>query len=225
MPKAEEAPVTTQKQSSYEYTITLGPPVRMRKQIYFSPKEIRHLAIAALLVMGVGLSYGISGFAQMNSTIMLVVFTVILAVSFFVHEIAHKITAQRRGLWAEFRLTMWGALLTLIFMVLPVIFKIISPGAVMIAGPAQRDEIAKISIAGPITNIALALILLSVAFVPSTYSFIFFLGAFLNAWIALFNLIPIGILDGFKVFSWDKKSWALAFTTSLALTAVSSMFV
>jgi Zn-dependent protease len=50
---------------------------------------------------------------------------------------------------------------------------------------------------------------------------IFAFAAFFNAWIALFNLIPLGILDGFKVFMWDKKSWVLAFTASLFLLIIS----
>jgi Zn-dependent protease len=47
------------------------------------------------------------------------------------------------------------------------------------------------------------------------------LAAFFNAWIALFNLIPLGILDGFKIFQWNKKDWVLAFTSSLILMIIS----
>jgi Zn-dependent protease len=218
----EEAPVVVQTPSSYEYTVTFGQPRRAKGRIYFSPKELEHLAIAALLVVGIGLSIGLysSFFGEVNWTLTVAAFTVILTASFFMHEIAHKITAQRQGLWAEFRLTLWGAVLTLISVILPI--KIISPGAVMIAGSARNDEIGKISIAGPATNIILSTVLLSVAFVPSPYSGLLFLGAFFNAFfIALFNLIPIGILDGYKIFSWDKKVWALAFALSAALTLVS----
>jgi len=31
----------------------------------------------------------------------------------------------------------------------------------------------------------------------------------LNLWLGAFNMLPIVILDGQKVFSWDKKIWAL----------------
>lgn len=216
-PKVKEIPVTTQKQSSYKYTITLGPTVRMGKQIYFSPKEIRHLAIASLLVVGIGLSSGI--FIQMDQPLMIALCAVILTASFFTHEIAHKITAQRRGLWAEFRLTLIGAVITLISIIS--IFKIISPGAVMIAGSARREDIGKISIAGPATNIILSTMLLSVAFLPTEYALVLLLGAAINASIALFNLIPAGILDGFKIFAWNKKIWTSAFILSLALTVLS----
>jgi Zn-dependent protease len=222
----QEAPVVLQTPSSYEHTVTFGQPRRAKGRIYFSPKELKHLAIAALLVAGIGLSLVLYSdiLAQADWTITLAVFTFILTASFLTHEIAHKITAQRRGLWAEFRLTLWGAVLTLISVILP--FKIISPGAVMISGPARNDEIGKISLAGPATNIVLSTVLLGVAFVPSPFSWVFLFGAFFNATsIALFNLIPMGILDGFKIFSWDKKVWALAFAASLALTVVSGMFL
>ena len=149
----------------------------------------------------------------------------VLTTSFFVHEIAHKVTAQRRGLWAEFRLTLWGSLLTAAFMVLPVFFKIISPGAVMISGPASSDDIGKISIAGPLTNIIFASVFLAVAFVPAPIYWVFVAGAFLNGYIALFNLIPIGFLDGFKILKWNKTVWATAFIASVALTAFSYLLV
>jgi len=40
---------------------------------------------------------------------------------------------------------------------------------------------------------------------------------------AVFNLIPFGILDGYKIFSFNKKIWALAFTASAALTILTYM--
>jgi Zn-dependent protease len=231
-PKMELARASKQEESamgqgpnSFEYTVTFGQPRRGKGRIYFSPKELKHLAVAALLVIGIGLSYGLySDISGQGWVFTVAAFTVILTVSFFMHEIAHKVTAQRRGLWAEFRLTLWGAALTLISVITP-FFKLISPGAVMISGSARNDEIGKISIAGPAVNLILASVLLGAAFLPSPYSGMLFLGAFFNAWIAVFNLIPFGIFDGFKIFSWDKKVWALAFAASAALTVFSYVYV
>jgi Zn-dependent protease len=145
-------------------------------------------------------------------------FAVILTVSFLMHEIAHKIAAQREGLWAEFRLTLIGAILTLISVITP-LFKIISPGAVMISGFGDKKNIGKTSIAGPLTNITLSTIFIVInsLFPQQMVAFI----AFFNAWIAVFNLIPLGILDGFKIFTWDKKNWVLIFTASLILLTIS----
>lgn len=147
------------------------------------------------------------------------VFALVLTASFLVHEMAHKIIAQKNGLWAEFRLTTWGAVITLISVVLP--FKLISPGAVMISGPAQLDEVGKISIAGPSINLALCAVLLGAALVPSPYLSLFTFTAYINATIAVFNLIPIGILDGYKIFSWNRKVWALAFAVAVAFAVPS----
>ena len=211
------------KPTSYEYKITYGQPRRTRGHIYFSPKEIKHLTIAILLVIGVGLSYVLlSDNLGSNWLLIASASAAILTTSFFVHEMAHKITAQKRGLWAEFRLTLWGSLLTAVFMILPYAFKIISPGAVMISGPASVDDIGKISIAGPITNIFFSAVFTGAAFIPNNpVSWVFVVGAFINGYIAVFNLIPIGILDGYKIFNWNKTIWGIAFAASTVLTAVS----
>jgi Zn-dependent protease len=213
----QEDAVVFQEPSSYEYRVTYGVPRRATGRIYFSPKELKHLVLGTLLVIGISLSFGFGALGQEDWAVVLSALAIVITLSFFTHEIAHKFTAQRRGLWAEFRLTVWGAVLTCISIFLP--FKIISPGAVMIFGPASMDEIGKISIAGPVTNLVLSIVFFgAVPFVPVAYSWIFAVGAFFNAYIALFNLIPLGILDGFKIFHWNKMVWALAFAISVTLT-------
>jgi len=223
MPKEEASTVVVQKQEPFEYTVSYVP-VKMKKRIYFSNIEIKHLTIAAFLVIGVGLSLGLfSTLSYASSSIdysLLFAFAMLLTASFLAHEIAHKIAAQKEGLWAEFRLTLIGAILTMISIVTP-LFKIISPGAVMISGFGDTKSIGKTSIAGPLTNIALSMIFLTLNYLFHQYLPIFMFVAFFNAWIALFNLIPFGILDGFKVFTWDKRSWVLVFAFSLILTITS----
>jgi Zn-dependent protease len=113
---------------------------------------------------------------------------------------------------------MWGSVMTLIFAFLPI--KFISPGAVMIAGPAERKEIGEISVAGPLINIALSLVFFGAGFASGPYSSIFIFGGFFNAYIAAFNLIPFGVLDGHKIFNWNKIIWGLAFAVSAALTVI-----
>jgi Zn-dependent protease len=218
-PKEEEAQVVL-RPSRYEYKVTFGPTLRSEKRVYFSRKEVMHLTIAALLVIIVGVSsvlYG-GGWAQVSFAMSVVVFTVILMLSFFIHEMAHKIAAQRSGLWSEFRLTLWGSFLTLIFAFLPI--KFISPGAVMIAGAAEGKKIGEISIAGPMINIIMSILFLGAASASGSFYPIFIFGGFFNAYIAAFNLIPFGILDGHKIFNWNKIIWGLAFAMSAALTVV-----
>jgi Zn-dependent protease len=218
-PKQEEYDVVS-RPATYEYRVTFESARQRGGPVYFSPKEVKHLAIAALLVIAVGVLSGLYGgiISSVSLTVSIAAFTVILTMSFFIHEMAHKITAQRKGLWSEFRLTLWGSVMTLIFAFLPI--KLISPGAVMIAGAAERKEIGKISIAGPITNIVLSILFLSTAFVSGPLFPIFLFGGFFNAYIASFNLLPFGILDGQKILNWSKIIWGLAFATSAALTAI-----
>jgi Zn-dependent protease len=224
--KKEEQQIIVQRQGPYQYKVAYLPPGPAARKIRFSNKEINHLTVAALLVIGIGLSWGIlpNTYGKIGEPLMLAAFTAILTASFFVHEIAHKIVAQRKGFWAEFRLTLIGAILTLFSIASP-LFKIISPGAVMVAGFPDTNSIGKISVAGPATNITLSTIFLGTAFLAPQYNFMFFPGAAFNAWIALFNLIPFGMLDGFKVFLWNKKAWALVFTASLILTIISYKFI
>lgn len=214
--------IVIQRQEPREFSVTYVPVEPARKsKIYFSKKEIQHLAIAALLVAGIALSLAIS--PDFKMTIMEpIIFTALAAtvvVSFFAHELAHKIAAQRSGYWAEFRLTLMGAILTLISIISP-FFKVISPGAVVISGFAGKETLGKVSIAGPAANIALATMLLVGHFLSphGGLASVLLFGAAFNAWIALFNLIPLGILDGFKVFLWSKRVWVSAFAASLILT-------
>jgi len=171
--------------------------------------------------MGVALSF-IPQFADRRPELMppeiLAILVIVFTLSFLLHELAHKISAQRFGLWAEFRLTMQGALITLLSMLLP--FKIISPGAVMIAGPMTRESAGKIGLAGPLTNIILSTICTIIA--VTTQNAFFWIIAWINAFIALFNLIPFSIMDGLKVFWWNKIAWSTVFIVSMALTIFTS---
>ncbi len=219
--------MTNQSYGSYSYSYVYGKDLYKRKNhIYTSPKELKHIAVAAALVIGIGFSIGIygnffGGFLAAWTWDVMAVFAAIMTASFLVHEIAHKIMAQKKGMWAEFRLTTWGAVLTLVSVFLP--FKMISPGAMMIGGSVPNGEdLVKISIAGPITNLIFASSLLGFAFaLPfSPMVFMLYFAAYINAFMAVFNLIPFGILDGYKIFSFNKKIWALAFATSVTLAIV-----
>jgi Zn-dependent protease len=228
------AEVFAPARASYEYSISYGPGRTNKRRIYTTPKEIMHLIPAAVLIIAIGFSivlysnyfYGPnSSFAAWGLT-EISIFAVLLTASFLIHEMAHKVIAQRQGLWAEFRLTSWGAAMTLVSVFTPI--RLISPGAMMIAGPARLNEVGKISIAGPITNISLSLAFIVASFMQVSYSsywVLFLILASFNAFIAVFNLIPFGILDGFKIFSWNKKVWILGFAAAAALAVYTYLFV
>ena len=167
--------------------------------------------------MGVGFTYFLTSEKDLLS---LAILSIAFMLSFLLHELAHKFSAQYFNLWAEFRLTLQGALITLISMFLP--FKIIAPGAVMIAGSATRETVGKTSLAGPVTNIILSILCIMIAAVGPS---LFLIVAFINAFLAVFNLIPFGIMDGLKVFRWNKAFWATAFTAAAALTVYTYAFM
>lgn len=209
------------EEAPYEYQVTYTPP--RSTKFGFSSTEIKHLTISALLAMGVGLSVFFRvdyWHAEYTDPIILLVLALVFASVFLLHEIAHKLVAQHFGLWAEFRLLLIGALLTLFSVFFPI--KFVAPGAVMIAGSANEEIVGKTSVAGPLTNITLSLVSFTVAFLlPSQsvqcFQIAIFSAAF-NSWIALFNLLPIAMLDGLKVFKWSKIIWGMTFAMSVLLT-------
>ena len=181
--------------------------------------ELKHLTIGGLLVLGVGLSFiPYVELARSAWPTIIAGLAITFTLSFLLHELAHKFSAQHFGLWAEFRLTMQGALITLLSMFLP-FFKIISPGAVMIAGPVTKETAGKTALSGPLTNILLSTIFatFAVAFQNEFFWTITVFGAWINALIAFFNLIPFGVMDGLKIFWWNKTVWALVFIATIAL--------
>ena len=221
------AEIIAPKSNAYQYSFSYGQPLRRKGRVYIGQKEVKHLTVAILLVLGIGFSIAIYGnnFNGWGWTLpMMSVLAVLLTASFLIHEMAHKITAQRYGLWAEFRLVLWGAVVTLLSVFSPFL-RMIAPGAMMIAGSANKNEVAKISIAGALTNLSLAVVLLCAGFIQTDFWPVFWLAGSFNAFMALFNLIPFGVLDGLKIFNWNKKVWALAFIPSVILTAISYMYL
>ena len=108
--------------------------------------------------------------------------------------------------------------MTLLSIGLP-FFKIIAPGVVFILGPVTKETSGKIALAGPLTNIMLSLVCIAIAlgFSNTVIGVVAIIGSWINAFIAIFNLIPFGLMDGLKVFWWNKIVWAVAFSASLIL--------
>ncbi|MEM1994717.1 MAG: AN1-type zinc finger domain-containing protein [Nitrososphaerales archaeon] len=180
--------------------------------------EAKHLTLASILVLLVGLSLG----WRSDLTVLAGTALIFLA-SFMLHELAHRFSAKRRGLWAEFKLEPYGALLTAISIVSP--FKIIAPGAVFVVGAAGFDVIGKVALSGPLTNLILMVVLyVARLFVPSDIFWVNIVlgyGIYVNAIIAFFNLLPFASLDGRKVLMWSRNVWLLFFALSLALLLAS----
>ena len=171
----------------------------------FSQIEKEHL-----LKSWVAISFA---FAVINTSIFSQTFLIFFVVSlltvglgFLLHEIAHKLVAQKYGCWAEFR----ADDRMLIFAIIGAMFfgfVFAAPGAVWIRGHVTKKKNGIISLAGPLTNIVLALIFLSliIFLIPTGILLIIASYGFqINAFIALFNLLPFLNFDGAKILRWNK---------------------
>ncbi|QHN07993.1 site-2 protease family protein [Methanothermobacter sp. THM-2] len=190
--------------------------------VRFSKGEVRDILISMVVIAGV-FAYVFSGRNLQVALILLPATLVTVGLGFVLHEIAHKLMAIRYGFWAEYKLWPEGLILALVTSYFGFVFA--APGAVYIHGTyIDRDINGKISIAGPLTNIMLAVIFLMTSSVlPSPLGDIAVLGYAVNSFLALFNLIPIAVLDGAKVFRWSPLIWLIAAASAFALT-FTSMF-
>lgn len=128
-----------------------------------------------------------------------------VGIGFLFHELSHKIIAQRYGAVAEFRAFDPMLVLALIMSFFGFVFA--APGAVMIAGGnINTKRNGKISAAGPMTNLVLAVIFFIVMKFTSLNTLGQY-GFFVNSWLALFNMIPVWNFDGKKIFLWNKIIW------------------
>ena len=203
-------------QLSTETRSTLIQP--QRRTLKFSKIETRHLIVGTALVTAAGVSFFVGSPLEV-SLVGLVVATVLFAMGFILHELSHKYVAQGYGLWAEFRLNMTGLLLTALSIVSPL--KFIAPGAVVISGLADKDKMGRTAFAGPMVNTIITaslLILLPIFRGGLIYAALLY-GAAINAFLALFNLIPFSVFDGKKVFTWNRQYWTVLFAVSATLTA------
>ncbi len=176
-----------------------------------SKTELLHLTVAALLVTAVGLS--LNGYRHFSWQ-----FLAIFVSAFLVHELAHKFLAQYYGSWSEFRAQLYGLLITAISALPFVPFKLIAPGAVMV-GLTDRNKFGRVALIGPLTNLVMGFSFLISAYSYPYHSYLY-AGASFNAWIALFNLLPFGVLDGQKIFDWNKIAWGCTMAATMALFVI-----
>lgn len=195
----------------------------------FTTSEIRDLIIAFVVI---SLSFAIVNGGRDPSAVLRILPIVMVGVGagFILHELGHKFVSMKYGYWAEFKLWPQGLIFALISSFLGFVFA--APGAVYTYANYMTDEInGKISIAGPIVNIVLALIFLAIciviypsAFTSETSVLIFVIcsvGYSINSFLAAFNLIPIGNLDGSKVLTWNAGIWVATIAVAGIMTLMS----
>ena len=203
-----------------------------RQEKVFSRIEIRDILVAWVtlgVAFGFALGYGaITLFAGgATSYVPLLIGTSLVTVGpgFVLHELSHKFVARRYGFWAEFRMWPQGLIVALVLsLISPFIFA--APGATYINGTGiSQSENGKISAAGPMVNLLIALLFLPVAvFGGDLIGTVGFVGLEVNAFLGAFNLIPFGPLDGAKVLRWNVFVW-LALIVPLAGLYVFALYL
>ena len=196
----------------------------------FSAAEFRDL-IKAWVAISLAVAIAILGFDSISTLGLplllraFAIYSLTVGVAFVAHEVlGHKFVAQRYHLFAEFRADDLFLILAVLLSFTGFVFA--APGAVVIGGVTRINTYGKIAAAGPLVNILLALFFGFLAragislvlplydtqgidLISSSYQ--------INAWLALFNLLPLGILDGAKVLAWNRKVWLVLISMAAAL--------
>lgn len=149
---------------------------------------------------------------------------------FLLHEIGHKFVSMKYGYWAEFKL--WSLGLVIAFVAAFLGFVFAAPSAVNTYADQMSDEInGRIAVAGPMTNMGLALIFIAIAAFIYPFSLhsqiihlIYLTCAVcysVNSYLAAFNLLPFATLDGTKVMKWNVLIWFVIFAIAAVMTLLS----
>lgn len=122
------------------------------------------------------------------------------------HEWAHRRIAQHYGVVA--RMQAFSGLLVASIVFAGLGFLVPAPSALH-HDPLPKRESGRIALVGPLSHLVVALLwLLGLPMFDALgwrMAWLFaYLGYTTNAWLALFNLLPLGRFDGAAILEWDK---------------------
>ena len=194
------------------------------RNMRFSGIEIRDIVIAVVvlsisftIILARGNPTYFSNDTFTNIIYWFLISLILVMTSFMLHEFGHKFVAQKMGAWSEFRMYPVGLILCLVLSaVAGILFA--APGAVYIRGELDKEMNGKISIAGPLVNLALGFLAFGLSMVTTGRTgAIFFLMANLNGFLAAFNMLPIFPLDGSKILKWNIPLYVITLGAALIL--------
>ncbi|MEM0124019.1 MAG: M50 family metallopeptidase [Candidatus Micrarchaeaceae archaeon] len=160
-----------------------------------------------------------------------------VTLSFVLHELMHKIVAQRFGAIAGFRTSVMGLGITLLSSLFGFLLGI--PGATVIyTSNFTTKEEGIVSFAGPLTNFSIFIVFLvagmalygnvlgsvyttltsplSISYLHNIINMVLFISILL----AFFNMLPIYPLDGSKVLRWSKPIYIFTLAIIFVLFAM-----
>jgi Zn-dependent protease len=170
----------------------------------------------------------------LTALLFFVISLVTVGIGFILHEMAHKFTAMKFGYYAEFKKDNMMLLVAIaLAAVVGVVFA--APGATVIYNNSvdgrgiSRQENGKISAAGPIVNLILCIPFAGLliyggagaGLAGNLFSTIGMIGLQVNAMIAAFNMLPVSVLDGRKVFAWNKGIFVVLIIAAFGALVVS----
>jgi len=221
-----------QERSIPENAFSLDSGIKFKGILFPYKSEFLHLLIGAILIFTIGFI----GFYNQNLIRQGYLWSILMLAGFYTtaflfHEFGHRQVALHFGLQTKFRLLTFGMTLTILSLMLGIITlfygstpipSIALPGAVVVLGLDKIDRKTGLcKAAGPSVNLVYGTILLIISFMVPTYLYPLnlFIGysAALNFTLGLFNMIPIGILDGQNIWKWNKLVYLMLFLSLLAL--------
>lgn len=187
---------------------------------WFSSTEIRDLLVAWLLLSVAFMLFLGRPTILLTPDVAIQLFAICAitaGVGFLVHELAHKGVAIRFGQSAMFRTEYRLLAITLLSGLAGFLFA--APGAVYHRGRPDQRVTGLVSVAGPVSNLLLLIVFFPLSFVPiGLIATIGTFGIWINAFLAAFNMLPFGPLDGRTVWEWHRGVFVLvAFLAAVAL--------
>jgi Zn-dependent protease len=151
---------------------------------------------------------------------------IVCGLAFVLHELAHRVVARGYGAEAHFVANNGMLLVSILIAFLGVLFA--APGAVWHRGYLTKRQSGLIALAGPATNMVLAVLFLLgiIVIVVSRHNVPDWVvdlctdGFRFNAWIGLFNMIPAGPFDGAKVLNWSALVFGITIAVGILLAFV-----
>lgn len=174
------------------------------EHIIFLRREIKDIIIAwAVISLALGMIIvRDTGITLANIIAAVIIAALTAGIGFVAHELSHKITAQRFRCQAEFRKDSRMLVFAIAVSLLGFLFA--APGGVRITGRLTRKQEGIIAASGPFANFVIAGIFLLLPLgTIATYGFM------INAWLGVFNIMPLPGFDGKKILGWSKAAFGI----------------